>query len=49
MFVIDYVILHELVHTEFMNHSKAFWSRVKSICHDYSDAIQWLKDHGSEL
>lgn len=32
--VIDYVILHELVHTEIKNHSKKFWLRLEKVCPD---------------
>jgi len=30
--LVDYVILHELVHTEIKNHSPAFWHRLEQIC-----------------
>jgi predicted metal-dependent hydrolase len=49
LFVIDYLILHELVHTEFMNHSKQYWQKVHSLCPEYKTASQWLKEHGAEL
>ena len=29
--LIEYIVVHELVHTEFMNHQKEFWDRVLSI------------------
>lgn len=32
--LIDYVILHELVHTEVKNHSKKFWLRLEEVCPD---------------
>ena len=44
LYVIDYLILHELVHTEFMNHSKQYWQKVHSLCPDYKTASQWLKE-----
>ena len=30
--LVDYVILHELVHTEVKNHSPAFWRRLGEVC-----------------
>lgn len=47
--VSDYVILHELVHTEIMNHSTAFWSRVEEFVPDYKVAKEWLRTHGYQL
>lgn len=33
--VIDYLVVHELVHTLIKNHSKKFWDKVKSVIGDY--------------
>lgn len=49
LFVIDYLILHELVHTEFMNHSKQYWEKVHALYPEYKIASQWLKEHGRDL
>ncbi len=43
--VIDYVIIHELVHTEIKNHSKMFWARVEEIVPNYRESLEWLKNH----
>lgn len=43
--VIDYVIVHELCHLEYMNHSDNFWSLVGMIYPNYQQAEQWLKQH----
>lgn len=33
--LVDYVLLHELVHTKFLNHSHEFWSTLNTVCPDY--------------
>ena len=47
--VIDYVIVHELVHLRHPNHSKDFWRGVEAILPDYKSRRKWLKDHGASL
>ena len=49
MFVIDYLIVHELCHLRYMNHSKAFWQMVALYCPAYRDAENWIKKHGHKL
>lgn len=41
--VIDYVVVHELVHTELLRHTDAFWARVKAIYPQYRQARAWLR------
>ena len=45
-FVRDYVILHELVHLDHLNHSARFWKRLAKICPNYKAAEVWLKREG---
>ena len=40
---IDYVVLHEICHLKYMNHSKKFWDMVASYMPDYKDAEKELK------
>lgn len=47
--VLDYVVVHELCHLTYMDHSKEFWNKVASVMPDYKIHRQWLKDHGHEL
>lgn len=44
-FVMDYVIVHELSHLKYKNHSKDFWKRVETIMPDYKDAQEWLQQN----
>jgi len=44
--IIDYVVLHELVHTEFPNHSHSFWQKLESDMPDSSLRRKWLRDNG---
>jgi len=47
--VIDYVVIHELVHLIEMNHSKRFWQIVGQHCPKWRNHRKWLKDHTAEL
>ena len=47
--VIDYVVVHELVHLEEKNHSKNFWNKVKMLIPDYQKHKEWLKKNGHLL
>jgi predicted metal-dependent hydrolase len=48
-FVLDYVIVHELVHLRIRNHSRSFWERVASIDPRYREARSWLTAHAHLL
>lgn len=42
-YVLDYLVIHELVHTEFLNHGEQFWQRVAECCPDYMKAEKYLR------
>jgi predicted metal-dependent hydrolase len=44
-----YVAIHELCHLKEMNHKPAFWKLVASVCPQYKEYRQWLKEEGSSL
>ena len=46
---VDYVVVHELVHTIFHNHSQRFWSNVEAIMPNYKEQRKWLKENGLQL
>lgn len=43
--LIDYVLLHELIHTRHMNHSSAFWSEFESLYPRAKDTRKALRDY----
>ncbi len=47
--VIDYVVVHELVHIQVKNHSKEFWDRLEKIYPIYRQCRLWLKENGRYL
>ena len=49
MFVIDYVIVHELAHLIETNHTPRFWNIVRTHTPKMEKARSWLRDHGQIL
>lgn len=43
--IIDYVVIHELCHLKYMNHSPAFWGLVGEAVKDYKERRKWLKEN----
>ena len=48
-FVRDYVILHELVHLDHLDHSNRFWKRLAKACPNHKAAEAWLKLCGNNI
>jgi len=47
--VMEYVVVHELVHLKIRNHGSAFWNVVASIMPDYQEHRDWLNRYGAVL
>lgn len=47
--VMEYVVVHELVHLEIKNHNEEFWSRVRELYPQYKKSNQWLSNESAEL
>ncbi|HOJ50846.1 MAG TPA: M48 family metallopeptidase [Spirochaetota bacterium] len=48
-YVYRYVIIHELSHIKFPNHSENFWNYLKDVYPDYEKGRLWLKENGAYL
>ena len=44
--VVEYVVVHELVHLKIPNHSRAYWAEVARIKPSYQASRAWLKQNG---
>jgi len=47
--VLEYVVVHELVHIEHSDHDDAFWSRLEDVYPEYETGMTWLKKNNHEL
>lgn len=43
--LLDYVVIHELVHRRYMNHSADFWAEVEKYCPDYKIYRKQLNEY----
>ncbi|MBC7195216.1 MAG: M48 family metallopeptidase, partial [Caldisericia bacterium] len=44
--IIDYVVVHELVHLVDKTHSKSFYEKISKILPDYKKRKNWLNENG---
>tara|TARA_B100000315_G_C14436785_1_gene522800 strand:+ start:153 stop:824 length:672 start_codon:yes stop_codon:yes gene_type:complete len=49
LWVLDYVVIHEIMHLWERNHSKKFWVKLGAFSPDYKRAHSWLKEKGYSL
>ncbi|WP_427036595.1 M48 family metallopeptidase [Cytobacillus pseudoceanisediminis] len=47
--IVDYVLVHELAHLKYMNHTNDYWNFVRSILPDYEQRKEWLRVNGPTL
>lgn len=47
--VADYLVVHELAHLRYFNHSKDFWHEVEQYVPNHRSLRRWLKKYGSSL
>lgn len=47
--VLEYVVIHELCHLRYMDHSEKFWNLVSEFCPAYKQYRKWLRDYGDRL
>jgi predicted metal-dependent hydrolase len=47
--VIDYIVVHELCHLRWRDHSSQFWNEVDKVLPDYMERKDWLRLRGASL
>lgn len=47
--MVDYVVVHELVHTRVRNHSPAYWAALAELMPDYKSKRAWFHQNGHTL
>jgi hypothetical protein len=47
--IIEYIIVHELIHLDERNHSARFWQKLSRVLPDYKKRADWLKEHALTL
>jgi len=46
---IDYVVIHELCHRKYMDHSKQFWNEVQKYMPEFKEQKRWLEENSVNL
>ena len=49
MRILDYIVVHELIHLIHPNHTEAFWNELDKILPDFKERKEWLRVNGAGL
>ncbi len=49
MSIVDYIVVHELAHLRYPNHSADFWGLVETLIPGYEDCKEWLRVNRNRL
>lgn len=47
--ILDYIVVHEMCHMLYKDHSKEFWDKVSAVMPDYEVRKEWLRNNGIKL
>ncbi len=47
--ILDYIVVHELAHLLYPNHSTQFWNEVDKMMPDFQERKVWLREHGEGM
>jgi predicted metal-dependent hydrolase len=47
--ILDYIVVHELAHLIYPDHSKKFWNEVDKLLPDFLERKEWLRVHGAGM
>jgi len=47
--IIDYIVVHELCHVHYMDHTQAFWNEIDKVMPDYRERKEWLRKNGAAM
>jgi hypothetical protein len=47
--IVEYIVVHELVHLHEPHHTPAFWTRVERAMPDFAKRKQWLAENATQI
>jgi predicted metal-dependent hydrolase len=49
LMIIDYIVVHELCHLRYRDHTQAFWNEIDKVMPDYQERKAWLRENGASI